>query len=52
MAYDFEKNVRSRVDSAEIDLGLKAYMNKVYSLVIISITLPLPSLFTTYLCKG
>ena len=31
MAYDFEKNVKARVESAEIDLGLKAYMNKVYS---------------------
>ena len=31
MAYDYEKNMRSKVDSTEIDLGLKAYMNKVYS---------------------
>ncbi len=30
MAYDFEKNVKTRVDSAEIDLGLKYNMNKFY----------------------
>ena len=39
MAYDFEKNVRSRVDSAETDLGLKAYMNKVYSFMAVGLAL-------------
>ena len=39
MAYDFEKNVKTRVDSAEIDLGLKAYMNKVYSFMAFGLAL-------------
>ena len=40
MAYDYEKNVqsRSRVDT-EIDLGLKAYMNKVYSFMAVGLAL-------------
>ena len=40
MAYDYEKNVRSRVDdSSDIDLGLKAYMNKVYSFMAVGLAL-------------
>ena len=39
MAYDFEKNVKTRVESAEIDLGLKAYMNKVYSFMAFGLAL-------------
>ena len=39
MAYDFEKNIRSKVDSSEIDLGLKAYMNKVYSFMAFGLAL-------------
>ena len=31
MAYDYERDVKARSSSGEIDLGLKAYMNKVYS---------------------
>ena len=39
MAYNFEKNVKSRVESTEIDLGLKAYMNKVYSFMAFGLAL-------------
>ena len=39
MAYDYEKNMRSKVDSTEIDLGLKAYMNKVYSFMAFGLAL-------------
>ena len=39
MAYDYEKNMRSKVGSTEIDLGLKAYMNKVYSFMAFGLTL-------------
>ncbi len=40
MAYDYEKNVQAstRVGS-EIDLGLKAYMNKVYSFMAVGLAL-------------
>ena len=40
MAYDFEKKVQSNTtDSVEIDLGLKAYMNKVYSFMAVGLAL-------------
>ena len=40
MAYDFEKNVRSNTrEETEIDLGLKAYMNKVYSFMAVGLAL-------------
>ena len=39
MAYNFEKNVKSRETLTEIDLGLKAYMNKVYSFMAVGLAL-------------
>ena len=39
MAYDYDRNVRSKASSAEIDLGLKAYMNKVYSFMAVGLAL-------------
>ena len=39
MAYDYEKNVRSQASISEIDLGLKAYMNKVYSFMAFGLAL-------------
>ena len=39
MAYDYDRNVRSRATSTEIDLGLKAYMNKVYSFMAVGLAL-------------
>ena len=39
MAYDYEKNIRSRAESTEVDLGLKAYMNKVYSFMAVGLAL-------------
>ena len=39
MAYDYERNVRSGTASAEIDLGLKAYMNKVYTFMAVGLAL-------------
>ena len=39
MAYDYEKNVRSGDRVSEIDLGLKAYMNKVYSFMAVGLAL-------------
>ena len=40
MAYDYEKNVQSRASEAsDIDLGLKAYMNKVYSFMAVGLAL-------------
>lgn len=39
MAYDYEKNVRSQASASEIDLGLKAYMNKVYSFMAFGLAL-------------
>jgi len=39
MAYDFEKNVKSREALTEIDVGLKAYMNKVYSFMAVGLAL-------------
>ncbi len=40
MAYDYEKNVQASVDArSEIDLGLKAYMNKVYSFMAVGLAL-------------
>jgi FtsH-binding integral membrane protein len=39
MAYDYERDVKARSSSAEIDLGLKAYMNKVYSFMAVGLAL-------------
>ena len=39
MAYDYDRNVRSRATTTEIDLGLKAYMNKVYSFMAVGLAL-------------
>ena len=39
MAYDYERNVRSRETSSELDLGLKAYMSKVYSFMAVGLVL-------------
>ena len=39
MAYDYERDVKTRSASAEIDMGLKAYMNKVYSFMAVGLGL-------------
>jgi len=39
MAYDYERDVKAKSSSAEIDLGLKAYMNKVYSFMAVGLAL-------------
>ena len=39
MAYDFDNNVRSRSSAEQIDVGLKAYMNKVYSFMAFGLAL-------------
>ena len=39
MAYDYERDVKARSSSGEIDLGLKAYMNKVYSFMAVGLAL-------------
>ena len=39
MAYDYERDVKSRSSAGEIDLGLKAYMNKVYSFMAVGLAL-------------
>ena len=40
MSYDYEKKVQTRsLDNADIDLGLKAYMNKVYSFMAVGLSL-------------
>ena len=40
MAFDYEKNVQASTDArSEIDLGLKAYMNKVYSFMAVGLAL-------------
>ena len=39
MAYDYERDVKARSSSAEIDLGLKAYLNKVYSFMAVGLAL-------------
>ena len=40
MAYDYEKNVQANTSvRSEIDLGLKAYMNKVYSFMAVGLAL-------------
>ena len=39
MAYDYERNVKSRSSADQIDLGLKAYMNKVYSFMAVGLAL-------------
>ncbi len=39
MAYDYERNVKARTSAGEIDLGLKAYMNKVYSFMAVGLAL-------------
>ena len=39
MAYDYEKNVKTRSSADQIDQGLKAYMNKVYSFMAVGLAL-------------
>ena len=39
MAYDYERNVKTRSSADQIDLGLKAYMNKVYSFMAVGLAL-------------
>ena len=39
MAYDYDRNVRSKASTTEIDLGLKAYMNKIYSFMAVGLAL-------------
>ena len=39
MAYDYERDLKSKSTSVEIDLGLKAYMNKVYSFMAVGLAL-------------
>ena len=40
MAFDYEKNVQASTDArSEVDLGLKAYMNKVYSFMAVGLAL-------------
>ena len=39
MAYDYERNVKAKSSADQIDLGLKAYMNKVYSFMAVGLAL-------------
>jgi len=39
MAYDYEKNVKTRSSADQIDQGLRAYMNKVYSFMAVGLAL-------------
>ncbi len=39
MAYDYERDLKSKATSVDIDLGLKAYMNKVYSFMAVGLAL-------------
>tara|TARA_Y200000002_G_scaffold210304_1_gene173463 strand:+ start:239 stop:970 length:732 start_codon:yes stop_codon:yes gene_type:complete len=39
MAYDYERNVKTRSSADQIDQGLKAYMNKVYSFMAVGLAL-------------
>ena len=39
MSYDYERDVKARSSAGEIDLGLKAYMNKVYSFMAVGLAL-------------
>ena len=39
MAYDYEREVKSKSTSIDIDLGLRAYMNKVYSFMAVGLAL-------------
>ena len=39
MAYDYERNMKARSSADQIDLGLKAYMNKVYSFMAVGLAL-------------
>ena len=39
MAYDYERDLKSKTTSVELDLGLKAYMNKVYSFMAVGLAL-------------
>ena len=39
MSYDYERDLKSKTTSVEIDLGLKAYMNKVYSFMAVGLAL-------------
>ena len=38
MAYDYERNT-TKSSASQIDLGLKAYMNKVYSFMAVGLAL-------------
>ena len=39
MAYDYERNTATKSSASQIDLGLKAYMNKVYSFMAVGLAL-------------
>ena len=39
MAYDYEREVKTKSTSIDIDLGLRAYMNKVYSFMAVGLAL-------------
>ena len=39
MAYDYERDLKSKSTSIDIDLGLRAYMNKVYSFMAVGLAL-------------
>ncbi len=39
MAYDYERNIRSKEAVSDIDIGLKAYMNKIYSFMAVGLAL-------------
>lgn len=39
MSYDYERNVKTRSSADQIDQGLKAYMNKVYSFMAVGLAL-------------
>lgn len=39
MAYDYERNVKTRSSADQIDQGLRAYMNKVYSFMAVGLAL-------------
>ena len=39
MAYDYERDVKAKSSAGEIDLGLKAYMNKVYTFMAVGLAL-------------
>ena len=51
MAYDYERDVKARSSAGEIDLGLKAYMNKVYSFMAVGHVTHDYSLFESILAE-